>query len=345
MRCAACDTINTRTRLRCHHCQLSLHDPMAADGPVIPTLTDTHDDTLDAGWRLELRDNLDSPSPRPPQAPAVPAQAPARIDFPGLPELPRLLALSDVPILSRPPELTSPAELPELPELPELTELPKLRAVAPRAAPAPDWPAPAHSEPTQPAPQTSPTPSSPAPPAPQPQPQPQLKRPKPRTAAELAAAKADMRAAVRRSQLRRRPPATGEVVLDVLLLEAEQPVRAQLYGLLESFGYHPHVAVSVSEAEGLSAKRVYTAAFLGLDGDVSQAAELCRHLHDLPRGRPSAIIAMIDRARHADRVRMQLAGADQVIFRPVGRGDVARSLEACGLSLPEDPRLGARPET
>jgi hypothetical protein len=44
-------------------------------------------------------------------------------------------------------------------------------------------------------------------------------------------------------------------------------------------------------------------------------------------------------------VRMQLAGADQTIFRPVGRGDLARALDACGLSLPHDPRQGDRAGT
>jgi DNA-binding response OmpR family regulator len=142
--------------------------------------------------------------------------------------------------------------------------------------------------------------------------------------------------------MQRRPPSTTPPLLDVLVLEADAAQRIGLCGWLEAFGYRPHLAVSVAEAEGLSLRRPYAVAFLCLTHDTTQVAELCRKLHDAPRGRPGALIAVADRDRHADRVRMQLAGADQTIFRPVGRGDVARALEACGLNLPRDPRQGSR---
>jgi CheY-like chemotaxis protein len=191
-------------------------------------------------------------------------------------------------------------------------------------------------------------PDAPQPPAADPPPQavpapePAGARPSP-SADELATAKVKRRAAVRRSQQRRRPMPLIPPLLDVLVLEADPAMRATLCTLLEAFGYRPHVAVSVAEAEGLSLRRLYAAAFLCLADDTTRAAELCRRLHDAPRGRPSALIAVIDRDRHADRVRMQLAGADQTIFRPVARGDVARALDACALTLPHDPRQGSRP--
>jgi hypothetical protein len=40
---------------------------------------------------------------------------------------------------------------------------------------------------------------------------------------------------------------------------------------------------------------------------------------------------------------MQLAGAEQVLLRPPGRGDLARALEALGIPLPQDPRRGTPP--
>jgi hypothetical protein len=42
--------------------------------------------------------------------------------------------------------------------------------------------------------------------------------------------------------------------------------------------------------------------------------------------------------RPVERVRAKLAGCDGMLVKPVTRGDVARTLEACGLSLPADAR-------
>lgn len=160
---------------------------------------------------------------------------------------------------------------------------------------------------------------------------------------DLAEARARRRAAVRRSQLRRQAMPPAPVVRDVLVMEADTVSRAQVCAVLEAFGFRPHVAVSVAEAEGLSQRCPHVAAFLGLGDDVQSAAELCQRLRDAPRWRPSALFAIGERERHTDRVRLQLAGADEVLFRPVRRGDVARALQACGLGLPQDPRHGAAP--
>jgi CheY-like chemotaxis protein len=157
----------------------------------------------------------------------------------------------------------------------------------------------------------------------------------------LAARKARRRAAVRQAQ-QTRPAGTdaAPAICDVLVLEADPRARADLCRTLELFGFRPHVAVSAAEAVGLSLRQLHVAAFLGLGSDYesSDTESLCRRLHDARRGRPLALIAIGDRKRHADRIRMQLAGADQVLFRPVGRGDVARALADCGLRLPRDPR-------
>ncbi|MCP5271800.1 MAG: zinc ribbon domain-containing protein [Burkholderiaceae bacterium] len=164
----------------------------------------------------------------------------------------------------------------------------------------------------------------------------------PHTSTEgLAERKARRRAAVRDAQ--RRNPAqrtSTPATRDVLVLEADPRARADLCQTLLRFGFVPHVAVSAAEAAGLSRRQAHAVAFLGLGSDCDSAdtEALCRSLHDLPRGRPLALIAMADRQRHTDRIRMQLAGADHVLFRPVGRGDIARALDDCGLQLPEDPR-------
>jgi DNA-binding response OmpR family regulator len=142
--------------------------------------------------------------------------------------------------------------------------------------------------------------------------------------------------------LRRKGP-VGTPVLDVLVLEPDLDSRLQICRVLVAFGFKPHVAVTVPEAQGLSLARPHAAAILGLADHDEGAAELCRQLRDAPRGRPSALIALVDRSRHADRVRMQLAGADQVIFRPAGRGEIAGALDACGIALPQDPRHGTAP--
>jgi CheY-like chemotaxis protein len=149
--------------------------------------------------------------------------------------------------------------------------------------------------------------------------------------------KAERRASMRRAQRGvDGPPPTR----DALVLEADPPARAQLCQWLDLFGFRTALAVSVPEAEGLSLRRPQAAVFLGVghgvDGEA--AAALCRRLQRARQDRPRALIAVLDAGAHADRVRLQLAGADAVLLRPVGRGDVARALGACGLALPNDPR-------
>lgn len=158
--------------------------------------------------------------------------------------------------------------------------------------------------------------------------------------AELAARRARRRAAVRDAQRRQSVPPGAVALRDVLVLEADPRSRAEICRTLELFGFRPHVAVSTAEAEGLSLRQLHVAAFLGLgsDYDAEDTEALCRRLHDAPRGRPLALIAVGDRRRHADRIRMQLAGADRMLFRPVSRGDIARALDDCGLRMPRDPR-------
>lgn len=176
---------------------------------------------------------------------------------------------------------------------------------------------------------------------------------------DLAARKVRRRAAVRRAQMSAQasphrhapghaqgqagPAAEAAAPVDVLVLEADPRARATLCETLAQFGFRPHAAVSAAEAAGLCRRQRHVAAFLGLGSDVDTAdtEALCRSLHDAPRGRPLALIAIGDPRRHAERIRMQLAGADRLLLRPVGRGDIARALDDCGLALPRDPRRHA----
>jgi CheY-like chemotaxis protein len=212
--------------------------------------------------------------------------------------------------------------LPPLPVLEDWPADPDAPVIAPVIAPAPPAAAPASTTPPAVAPEV-----------------------RPEVAPEsLAERKVRRRAAVRAAQMRSRAPAagaTGTAPWNVLVLEADPRARAELCQTLLLFGFQPQVAVSAAEAAGLCRRQAHVAAFLGLgsDCDSEDTEALCRSLHDAPRGRPVALIAMGDPRRHADRIRMQLAGADRVLARPVGRGDIARALDDCGLRLPRDPRL------
>jgi len=227
-------------------------------------------------------------------------------------------------------------DAPEGPVLPVLTDdvaLPELPAVDWSLSLRSDLDLPAPSEPDGPVTVTDPMPlvaDADAPRHPPPLP-------------DRAAQKASRRARVRRAQLRQRLPADGVLATDVLVLEADAGARAELCQWLETFGFRTHLASSAAEAEALSLRVANVAVFLGLGRDATAAADLCRRLRERVRHRPQALIAIGDRDRHADRVRMELAGADAVLLRPVGRGDVARTLEACSVVLPRDPRRGATP--
>lgn len=159
--------------------------------------------------------------------------------------------------------------------------------------------------------------------------------------------KAARRASVRRAQQRhqRRTLTDPGVRPEVLLLEPNGEVRAQLADVLKAFGFRARLVASVTEANALADGLHFVATFIGLAPQDSLASGLCTRLRATPRPsmRPLAVVAMVDRDRHADRVRMELAGADEVLFRPVHRGDVARALENCGLRLPHDPRAATKP--
>jgi CheY-like chemotaxis protein len=149
--------------------------------------------------------------------------------------------------------------------------------------------------------------------------------------------KAQVRRAVRRAQ--RAGAAAATLMTDVLVLDADDTDRAALSALLERFGFVVHATTDVAQAAELLAQRSYAAAFLevAFDGsDRGAGIELCRRVKESEAA--LALIVVSGRLDPSDQVRARLAGADVHLTKPLSRGDVARSLEGCGVGLPADAR-------
>jgi len=149
--------------------------------------------------------------------------------------------------------------------------------------------------------------------------------------------KAQVRRAVRRAQ--RAGAAAATLMTDVLVLDTDDADRAVLSGLLERFGFVVHAATDAAQAAELLGQRSYAAAFLevAFDGsDRGAGVELCRRVKESESA--LALIVVSGRLDPSDQVRARLAGADVHLTKPLSRGDVARSLEGCGVGLPADAR-------
>jgi CheY-like chemotaxis protein len=149
--------------------------------------------------------------------------------------------------------------------------------------------------------------------------------------------KAQVRRAVRRAQ--RAGAAAATLMTDVLVLDADDTDRAALSALLERFGFVVHATTDVAQAAELLTQRSYAAAFLevAFDGsDRGAGIELCRRVKESEAA--LALIVVSGRLDPSDQVRARLAGADVHLTKPLSRGDVARSLEGCGVGLPADAR-------
>lgn len=162
----------------------------------------------------------------------------------------------------------------------------------------------------------------------------------------FAERKAEMRAAVRRARQRQfvRQAATVATSTGVLLLDPDPVSRERVAIMLTQFGFDVQVASSLAEADRLVGQEHFVAAFVGLGEHAGRAASLCARLRSLPEAveRPMSVLAMVEPGRHADRVRMELAGVDAVLMRPIERGPVAQALESSGVQLPHDPRAARR---
>ena len=149
--------------------------------------------------------------------------------------------------------------------------------------------------------------------------------------------KAQVRRAVRRAQ--RAGAAAATLMIDVLVLDTDAADRTALSELLERFGFVVHAAAEVPQAAESLTQRSYAAAFVEVTFDGSDrgaSVELCRRVKEIEAAPP--LIAISSRHDPSDQVRARLAGADVHLTKPLGRGDVARSLESCGVGLPADAR-------
>lgn len=154
-------------------------------------------------------------------------------------------------------------------------------------------------------------------------------------------AKALARQAARRARLaaladeRDSPPP-----IDVLLLDRDEQARADLKHLLARFGFLVHEAQDLPQAERLAHLGPFAAAFLDIrldEADDGAGLELCQRLQGSSHG-STAVVLMSRQVRAADRVRAALARSDALLSKPLSRGDVARTLESCGIALPADER-------
>lgn len=155
----------------------------------------------------------------------------------------------------------------------------------------------------------------------------------------LSTAKAATRAAVRRARLAQTAAAAGAVSTEVLVLDPDPESRAALCILLECFGFNALCADDAPHAATLAERRAVAAAFVDVtldESDDGSGIELCRRLRAL-RG-AMALVLMASEIHPVDRVRARLAGCDALIAKPARRGDVARTLEDCGVPLPSDAR-------
>lgn len=136
--------------------------------------------------------------------------------------------------------------------------------------------------------------------------------------------------------------ATTPPPVDVLVLDGDDATRAELVRLLGRFGFHVHEALDLGQAEQLAEVGPFAAAFLDIrldDSEGGAGVALCERLHRPVRGgAATAIVLMSPRLRPADRVRAALARSDALLAKPLSRGDVARTLESCGVALPADER-------
>jgi CheY-like chemotaxis protein len=163
---------------------------------------------------------------------------------------------------------------------------------------------------------------------------------------EYSVAKKKARAAARRARLAssNAEAHAAEPLRDVMVLDADERAGGELCTLLERFGFSPQWLRSIPKAAEHLAAKPFAAYFLdiALDGaDRGEGLSLVQRIQELPvrDGHPApAVLIVSAQINPADRVRAALAGIKVPLVKPVSRGDVARALEGCGVSLPSDAR-------
>lgn len=156
------------------------------------------------------------------------------------------------------------------------------------------------------------------------------------------AAKAAARAKARRARFAsdRVEPGAVEPLRDALVLDADSVANTLLCALLERFGFQAHAVATIEQASKQLAQRPHAAVFLDIALDEPGVA-LLQQIRAIPAPWPHAgpaVLMLAARMEPADRVRAALAGLGEPLLKPLGRGAVARALEAAGVVLPADAR-------
>lgn len=222
-----------------------------------------------------------------------------------------------------PPLPTEPADLPDLPELP--------RADAPAAVDVPEGVA-VVCDPL------APRESLDAPPVYEEIVLP-VRGPTPEQLLEQQ--RAERRAAVRRSRLRALADGVAGRVPEVLVVDADDGHRAQLVTLLLAFGFGVHSAATPEKALALLEDNAFVAVFADVDLDGPEAGagiDMCRRVKELAEPAPALLVYVAKTPDPIGRIRAQLAGCDDMIVKPVVRGNVAGVLDMHAIALPGDAR-------
>lgn len=249
---------------------------------------------------------------------------------PTLPTSPGFSLEAELPVL---PELNEPIahELPPLPELNEAIDLPAVPAGGPLARP---------SSPPPLSLLARDLPPSPPPPEPAPPPPPVELSPEAMAAREAMDAKrAARRASVRRSRLRALHHSSSDLVSEVLVVDRNDIDRGVLCGLLQAFGFVTHSLADPGLAVHLLQAHAFVAVFTDIALDASDGGDgidLARAVKQMPQ--PGLLVLVSQPLSAIDRVRAELAGFDDVLAKPVTRGNVARVLDGHGIALPADAR-------
>jgi len=137
-------------------------------------------------------------------------------------------------------------------------------------------------------------------------------------------------------------PRATEPLRDALVLDRDEAAGMLLCTLLERFGFDAMWVRSIGQAGAQLGARAFAAYFLDLTLD-GEGLALVQRIHKLPvpEGHPApAVLLVTAQLNPADRVRATLAGIKAPLTKPVSRGEVARALESCGVTLPADARRG-----
>jgi CheY-like chemotaxis protein len=138
--------------------------------------------------------------------------------------------------------------------------------------------------------------------------------------------------------------ASSPVPPDALVLDADDGARDQLCKLLDQIGFCAYPARDIGQASWLLNSRAFRAAFLDValdENDAPAVMALCQLVKSNalnPPGHKAALLIVTGDTSPVHRVLATLAGSDALLAKPFARDAVIRSLESCGVLLPQGER-------